>query len=82
MQAEALAQNPELAARAAFMAARCQQKQFFADPELRYRPGSRLIPVLPEKYRTYYDLLQTRYRNTTFYGQIVQECKWFAAYAQ
>ncbi len=74
--------NPELAARAAFMAARCQQKQWFCDPECRYRPGSQLIPVLPDKYMTYYNLLMTRYSKTTFYGLVVKECKWLEKYAR
>lgn len=74
--------SPEMAARAAFMAARCQQKQWFCDPDSRYRPGSKLIPTLPEQYSTYYDLLNTKYRSTEFYGLIVQECKWLAAYGR
>lgn len=80
-KALAEAQNPELAARAAFMAARCQQKQWFASPECRYKSGSKLIPVLPEAYRGYYERLN-RYRNTAFYQQVVKECKWLAAYAR
>ncbi len=74
--------NPEMAARASFMAARCQQKQWFCSPACTYRPGSQLIPVIPEAYRTYYDQLITRYNRTEFYGLIVQECKWLAAYAK
>ena len=76
------AQKPEMAARAAFMAARCQQKQWFCDPECRYRPGSKLIPVLPEKYMTYYNLLIARYSRTNFYTAVVKECKWLAAYSR
>lgn len=77
-----LAQKPEMAARAAFMAARCQQKQWFCDQECRYRPGSKLIPVLPDRYMTYYNLLMTKYSNTHFYNAVVKECKWLAAYAR
>ncbi|MEO6757901.1 MAG: hypothetical protein ABIO24_00500, partial [Saprospiraceae bacterium] len=53
--------DPEMAARATFMAARCQQKQWFSGPDCTYRPGSKLIPVLPDAYRGYYDQLQTKY---------------------
>ena len=74
--------SPELAARAAVMAARCQQKQWFCSPECRYRPGSNLIPVLPAAYMTYYDLLRTTYGQTEFYRLIVPECKWLAAYGR
>lgn len=80
-KALAEAKNPELAARAAFMAARCQQKQWFCNPECKYRPGSKMIPLLPEAYRGYYDRLG-RYKNTAFYQQIVKECKWLSAYVQ
>ncbi len=80
-KALAEAPNPELAARAAFMAARCQQKQWFCQPDCKYRPGSKLIPILPEAYRGYYDRLG-RYQNTAFYQQIVRECKWLAAYVK
>lgn len=81
-KALATAQKPEMAARAAYMAARCQQKQWFCDPECRYRPGSKLIPVLPEKYMAYYNLLINRYSKTSFYTAVVKECKWLAAYAR
>src|SRR5262249_4051857 len=75
-------ENPEFAARAAFMAARCQQKQWFVSPDCRYKPGSMLIPVLPEQYVTYYNMVSTTYRKTAFFEGIVKECKWFAAYAR
>lgn len=76
------AKTAEMAARAAFMAARCRQKQWFCDPNCTYKPGSKLIPVLPEEYMTYYNLLMTRYSNTKFYSLIVQECKWLEAYSR
>ncbi|MCS6928541.1 MAG: hypothetical protein NZM43_03495 [Saprospiraceae bacterium] len=78
-KALALARNPEVAARAAFMAARCQQKQWFTHPDCRYRPGSRMIPQLPEAYTRYYKELK-RYEKSNFYQRIVQECKWLPYY--
>lgn len=76
------AEDPELAARAAFMAARCRQKQWFCSPDCSYKPGSKLIPVIPDNYFEYYNLLMTKYANTKFYTGIVKECKWLAAYAR
>lgn len=77
-----VAPNAEVAARAAYMAARCRQKQWFCTPECTYRPGSQLIPVLPAEYMYYYNLLITRYSNTKFYNAVVKECKWLEAYAR
>ncbi len=78
-RALAEARNPELAARAAFMAARCQQKQWFCHPDCRYRPGSKMVPQLPEAYRGYYERLK-RYQKTKFYERIIQECRWLPYY--
>lgn len=78
-RALAEARNPELAARAAFMAARCQQKQWFAHPDCRYRPGSRMVPQLPEAYSGYYKRLK-RYEKTASYQRIVEECRWLPYY--
>jgi hypothetical protein len=72
----------ETAAKAAFWAARCQQKQYFCDKDCRYRPGSTLIPSLPDAYFQYYALLRNRYADTKFYNGIVKECKWLAAYTR
>jgi hypothetical protein len=74
--------NAEMSARAAFMAARCRQKQWFCDPDCTYRPGSDLIPVLPDEYMAHYNLLMTRYSNTKFYNAVVKECKWLEAYSR
>jgi hypothetical protein len=81
-KALAEAKDEEWAARAAFMAARCQQKQWFCQPGNRYRAGTKLIPVLPPIYNTYYTLLLTKYRETKFFQQAIKECKWLAAYAK
>ncbi|TNE58133.1 MAG: hypothetical protein EP344_10380 [Bacteroidetes bacterium] len=78
-KALAEARTPELAARAAFMAARCQQKQWFCHPDCTYKPGSKNLPQLPELYRGYYQRLH-QYSGTKFYQQIIQECRWLAAY--
>jgi hypothetical protein len=61
------------------MAARCQQKQWFINPDCTYRPGNKAIPLLPELYRGYYDRLR-QYSNTEFYQQIIKECSWLRAY--
>ncbi|MBL7825641.1 MAG: hypothetical protein JNJ57_03350, partial [Saprospiraceae bacterium] len=76
------AADVELAARAAFMASRCKQKQWFCSPDCTYRQGSNLIPTLPDSHYGYYQLLISRYSESKFYNAIVKECKWLAAYAR
>ncbi|MFN4080455.1 MAG: hypothetical protein ACK4NS_06110 [Saprospiraceae bacterium] len=76
------ARDTETYAKSLFMAARCRQKQWFREPATPYKPGSKLIPVLPPEYMTYYNLLAARCKDTEFYKEIIQECKWFAAYAR
>jgi hypothetical protein len=81
-KAYAAARTQEARARAAFMAARCQQKQWFCNPNCTYRPGNPTIPVLPPEYRTYYDALILKHSNTKYFETVVKECKWLAAYAR
>jgi len=76
------AHTREMKARTAFMAARCQQKIWFCNPECRYRPGSQLIPILPPESMIYYDVLIEKHSKTKFYETVVKECKWLAAYAR
>lgn len=78
----AVSNDPELSARAAFMAARCQQKMWFLQAGNGYKFGSPLIPVPPPAYRGYYDILQTKYGKTDFYNQMVKECKWLGEYSK
>ncbi len=77
-----LAQNPELGARACLMAAKCQQKMYFADPDCDYSRYSREIPKLPKQYRKYVDYLIKDYAETKYYRRIIKECKYFKAYSR
>lgn len=74
-----LSKTPEIAARAAYMAARCEQKMWFYSPDCQYKPGSNLIPILPDASLRYYRVLDA-YRDTDFYKKAVRECKWLEAY--
>ncbi len=65
--ARKLSTDKELAAKAAFMAARCEQNQYFTGRS-------------PRTY-VYFDLLKRNYSDTPFYQFVVQECKYFKAYA-
>ena len=76
------AHTQEMKARTAFMAARCQQKMWFCSTACTYRPGSQEIPVLPEEYMIYYDVLIAKHSRTKYFNAVVKECKWLEAYAR
>jgi hypothetical protein len=62
-----LAKNKELAATAAFMAAKCEQAQnYVAGEERTYR---------------YFNLLLEEYADTKFYQKAIEECRHFASYS-
>ncbi len=71
----------ELGAKAAFQAARCQQKQYFASPTYTPPPCCNRMPPMPDSIITNYKRLVEDYRETKFYQRIIQECKYFASYA-
>ena len=79
--ARQLTRDPELAAKAAFMGAKCEQNIFFTSKENRYVVGSKLAPYVPPEYRQYYGYLRTYYANTNYYKQVVRECKYFRYYS-
>lgn len=68
--------SAELSARAAFMAAKCQQKQWLCTKECAYRPGNSRRPAIPPAFTTYGQLLKAKYSKTDFYSSIVKECTW------
>ncbi|MCB9283336.1 MAG: hypothetical protein H6563_04620 [Lewinellaceae bacterium] len=78
--ARANAKNPELAARATFMAAKCERLLYYMSDA--YQPlCCNQIPVLPEDFSIYYRRLKSDYAETQFYKQVLRECQYFRAYA-
>lgn len=76
----AIQNKSELAAKAAFMAAKCEQKLYFTSGL--YRPsGFNQIPNLPAEYLVNFDYL-SGLDYTDFYKRIIQECKYFEAYVR
>ena len=66
-RAIAYAKDPELAARATYMAAKCERNAHYAYGR--------------ERTYYYFDQLRSKYRGTNFYDKVIRECKYFAAYA-
>ena len=77
-----LAKDEELQARAAFMLARIDQKEYFLSENCPYNSHKNLIPKLPPNKMVYYNLLMREYHQTVFYREIIEECSFFAAYAK
>jgi hypothetical protein len=70
--------EPELAARCAFWASRCQQKQYFDSNDFR-RSIDGYIPALPSNYQKYYDVLE-KYKETAYYQEVIKECIYYQRY--
>jgi len=68
-RARELAKNSELAARAAYAAAKCERNAWYVN---RVRGAT-------NQYE-YFGILQNTYSNTDFYKRVVRECKTFQAY--
>ena len=76
-----LSNSTELSARAAFMAAKCQQNMYFTAKGSDYSTYSNIIPSLPEEYRGYFQVLIDHYRDTEFFEEIIEECLYLERYA-
>lgn len=79
-KARSLTKNAELGAKAAFWAAKCQQKIYFNTPNCMYRPNQKSAPKLPPQYQQYFYLLKNYYQHTQYYQNVVKECSFFRMY--
>lgn len=74
--------NPELAARAAFMGARCEHNMYYLSKDCSYRGGyTNQIPNFPSEYQNYFRYLKTSLSGTKFYERMIDECIFFRAYS-
>jgi hypothetical protein len=65
-KAISMSTDKELSARAAFMAARCEQKM------------SQSTKTVNKK--KYFALLNTKYKDTQYYDKVIESCKYFKYY--
>lgn len=89
-QAMKMTTNTELAARACFMAAQCEQNAFFTyqgmEHAKQYAKGNyddisaQTEQVRRQKYLTFFKLLKTQYRNTKFQQEAIRECSDYATF--
>ncbi|MCU0436491.1 MAG: hypothetical protein MUC49_01150 [Raineya sp.] len=74
--------NKELAAKAAFLAAKAEQNALFITDEFKKADRSKgaLMPFLNPKYRTQFEILKNKYKTTQFYKRAIKECYYFNVY--
>ena len=81
-KARATTKDYELGAKAAFMAARCEQRMYYISEDCTYNGYNNAIPFFPPAYNRYFKLLKESYSETDFYQNIIEECKFFEAYTR
>ncbi|HSY76130.1 MAG TPA: hypothetical protein VK890_04695 [Bacteroidia bacterium] len=64
--------DPEFKAKCCFMAAKCEQNQFYEDKPSNY-PGD-------FKAGDYFAMMQSTYSNTKYYQEVIKECGYFKTY--
>ncbi|RRB07089.1 hypothetical protein [Larkinella rosea] len=87
-KAIAAAKNPEIAAKACFMAARCEQNAFRTRQEIEYAKRNYSVDQEPfdaemknlrrEKYSMYLAKLGKQYNQTQFHQEMIRECATYA----
>lgn len=75
--------NKEVAAKAYFLAAKAEQNALFVSETFKKadRANDGLKPYLNKNYRTQFDKIKERYRNTAFYKKALKECYYFNLYS-
>jgi hypothetical protein len=78
-----ITKNKEIAARACFMASKCEQNKFYFDAGYYDRDDGDLNTwVTRDKYRKYFNILAETYSNTKFYKEAIKECKYFSSFVK
>jgi hypothetical protein len=75
------ATNDNLAAMASFMAAKCEQIQYYLSEDYVKPPCCNNIPFPPPEYLTNFQRIVENYRETPFFEDIIEECLYFRLYA-
>ncbi|HAS44561.1 MAG TPA: hypothetical protein DCS93_29045 [Microscillaceae bacterium] len=63
--------DKELAAKAAYMAAKCERRAYEASKGYSYKKAT------PEKYLSNFKLLRQQYAKTQYYQEIIKECQYY-----
>ncbi|NJO01760.1 MAG: hypothetical protein HC880_08785 [Bacteroidia bacterium] len=68
--------NTELAAQSCYMAAKCEQKQYYLDP-LTKSSWEGIMPSYTPEHRRYFSRLAQEFDQTQYYQKALAECKYF-----
>ncbi len=76
MSASIRSGNPEMAAQSCYMAAKCEQKQYYLDPKTPME-WSGIEPDYNPENRRYFQRLQNEFKDTQYYLKVIEECQYF-----
>ena len=80
-KARLAAKSDELAAKATYMAAKCELVKFYQSEAYQEPPCCNRIPYIPPEYGENYQRLMDYYSETLFYESLIEECLYFRSYA-
>lgn len=81
-KARALTFNPELAAKASFMAAKCERNAYLVSKDFDWKNYSNNRYLPPDEYLLYFRYLKEKYSETGFFEEIIEECSYLRNYLQ
>ena len=68
--------DPELQARATFMASKCELIQYYQSKD--FQPVARgFAPDIPPAYRVNFQFLVDNFEDTSFFEELIEECSYF-----
>ncbi|MDX2305957.1 MAG: hypothetical protein NW226_24320 [Microscillaceae bacterium] len=74
--------NMEMAAQSCYMAAKCEQNQYYLKPETEIGWDGYIEPNYAPENRRYFTRLKTEFKSTKYYDQLVQECRYFNSFVR
>ncbi len=69
--------NRELAAKACYMAAKCEQNQYYLNGNLELDYWAYIPPSYKPEHRRYFKILTTEYQDTEYHAKVLNECTYF-----
>ena len=67
----------EMAAKSCYMAAKCEQNQYYVRPETKSNWSGIIAPNYDPENRRYFTRLKNEFKETRYYDQLINECLYF-----